>query len=287
MKKEEIIRVMKILVRNKLSLLGLIIIIGLVITALFAPWLAPYPEQAKGEPNLEEKLQPPSSKHWFGTDYMGRDVLSRVIYGARISLIVAVAVVSLGLLIGVPLGLLAGFKGGAVDIIIMRITDIFLSFPPLLLALLISVTLGRGLENAIIALAVSWWPWYTRLIRGMAISIKEKPYVEVAKSLGISNWKIIARHILPNAISPVIVQGTMDMGSAILEASALSFLGLGVQPPTADWGLMVSQGKDYLLNFWWYPTFPGLAIFITVVAFNLVGDTLREILDPRLRRRFL
>ncbi len=287
MKKDEIVRVLKLMVRNKLSLLGIVIIIALVITALLAPFLAPYPEQAQGHPNLEEKLQPPSSKHWFGTDYMGRDVLSRVIYGARISLLVAVAVVGLGLLIGVPLGLLAGFKGGAVDAVIMRTTDVFLSFPPLLLALLISVTLGRGLENAIIALAVSWWPWYTRLIRGMAISIKEKPYVEVAKSMGISNWKIIGRHILPNAISPVIVQGTMDMGSAILEASALSFLGLGVQPPTADWGLMVSQGKDYLLNYWWYPTFPGLAIFITVVAFNLVGDTLREILDPRLRRRFL
>jgi len=287
MKKDEIIRVLKIMVRNKLSLTGIIIIIALIFTAIFAPFLAPYPEQAEGEPNLEEKLQPPSSTHWFGTDYMGRDVLSRVIYGARISLLVAVSVVALGLLIGVPLGLLAGYKGGAVDAIIMRTTDIFLSFPPLLLALLISVTLGRGLENAIIALGVSWWPWYTRLIRGMAISLKEKPYVEVAKSMGISNWKIIGRHILPNAISPVIVQGTMDMGSAILEASALSFLGLGVQPPTADWGLMVSQGKDYLLNYSWYPTFPGLAIFITVIAFNLVGDTLREILDPRLRRRFL
>ncbi len=287
MKKDEIIRVLKIMIRNKLSLLGIIIILILVVTAIFAPFLAPYPKQAEGQPNLEEKLQPPSSKHWFGTDYMGRDVLSRVIYGARISLLVAITVVGLGLLIGVPLGLLAGYKGGAVDAVIMRTTDIFLSFPPLLLALLISVTLGRGLVNAIIALAVSWWPWYTRLIRGMAVSIKEKPYVEVAKTMGVSNLKIIARHILPNAISPVIVQGTMDMGSAILEASALSFLGLGVQPPTADWGLMVSQGKDYLLNYWWYPTFPGLAIFITVIAFNLVGDTLREILDPRLRRRYL
>ncbi|MCD6275406.1 MAG: ABC transporter permease [Thermoplasmata archaeon] len=287
MKKDEIIKVLKIMIRNKLSLLGIVIILALIIIALLAPFIAPYPEQAKGEPNLEEKLLPPSSKHWFGTDYMGRDVLSRVIYGARISLLVAVAVVGLGLLIGVPLGLLAGYKGGWIDAIVMRTTDIFLSFPPLLLALLISVTLGRGLENAIIALGVSWWPWYTRLIRGMAISLKEKPYVEVARSMGVSSWKIIVRHILPNAISPVIVQGTMDMGSAILEASALSFLGLGVQPPTADWGLMVSQGKDYLLNYWWYPTFPGLAIFITVVAFNLVGDTLREILDPRLRRRFL
>jgi len=287
MKKDEIIKVLKIMIRNKLSLLGIVIILALIVIALLAPFIAPYPEQAKGEPNLEEKLLPPSSKHWFGTDYMGRDVLSRVIYGARISLLVAVAVVGLGLLIGVPLGLLAGYKGGWIDAIVMRTTDIFLSFPPLLLALLISVTLGRGLENAIIALGVSWWPWYTRLIRGMAISLKEKPYVEVARSMGVSSWKIIVRHILPNAISPVIVQGTMDMGSAILEASALSFLGLGVQPPTADWGLMVSQGKDYLLNYWWYPTFPGLAIFITVVAFNLVGDTLREILDPRLRRRFL
>ncbi|MBO8174158.1 MAG: ABC transporter permease [Thermococcus sp.] len=284
MRKEEML---KILFRNKLSILGLSIIIALVLIAILAPILAPYPEQALGEPNLKERLQPPSWKHPFGTDHLGRDVLSRVIYGTRTSLVIGFSVVALALLIGVPLGLIAGYFGGKMDLAVMRITDIFLAFPPLLLALLIATTLGRGMVNAILALAISWWPWYTRLARGMAISVKERPYVEAAKAMGIADWKIMLRHILPNSISPVIVQATMDMGSAILEAAALSFLGLGVQPPTPDWGLMVSEGKDYFLNYWWYPVFPGLAIFITVIAFNLLGDAVREVIDPRLRRRFL
>ncbi len=284
MRKEETI---KILLRNKLSVVGLSIILALILIAIFAPILAPYPDQALGEPNLKERLQPPSRTHPFGTDHLGRDILSRVIYGARTSLIVGFSVVLLALLIGVPLGLIAGYFGGKVDLIIMRITDIFLAFPPLLLALLIATTLGRGMLNAILALAISWWPWYTRLARGMAISVKERPYVEASKAMGISDWKIMIRHVLPNSLSPLIVQATMDMGSAILEAAALSFLGLGVQPPTPDWGLMVSEGKDYFLNYWWYPVFPGLAIFITVMAFNLLGDAVREVIDPRLRRRLL
>lgn len=284
MRKEETI---KILLRNKLSIVGLSIIVALIIIAILAPILAPYPGQALGEPNLKERLQPPSRLHPFGTDHLGRDILSRVIYGARTSLIVGFSVVLLALLIGLPLGLIAGYFGGKADLIIMRITDIFLAFPPLLLALLIATTLGRGMLNAILALAISWWPWYTRLARGMAISVKERPYVEASKAMGISDWKIMIRHVLPNSLSPLIVQATMDMGSAILEAAALSFLGLGVQPPTPDWGLMVSEGKDYFLNYWWYPVFPGLAIFITVMAFNLLGDAVREVIDPRLRRRLL
>ncbi len=284
MRREEML---KILLRNRLSVLGLVIIAFLIFVAIFAPLLAPYPEQALGEPNLQERLQPPSWKHPFGTDHLGRDILSRVIYGARTSLIMGFSVVALAVLIGVPLGLVAGYLGGKVDLIIMRITDVFLAFPPLLLALLIASSIGRGMLNAIMALAISWWPWYTRLTRGMAISVKERPYVEASKAMGISDWKIMIRHVLPNSLSPIIVQGTMDMGSAILEAAALSFLGLGVQPPTPDWGLMVSEGKDYFLNYWWYPVFPGLAIFITVLAFNLLGDAVREVMDPRLRRRFL
>ncbi|WP_461865652.1 nickel transporter permease [Thermococcus sp.] len=284
MRKEETI---KILLRNKLSIVGLSIIVALIIIAILASVLAPYPDQALGEPNLKERLQPPSRIHPFGTDHLGRDILSRVIYGARTSLVVGFSVVLLALLIGVSLGLIAGYFGGKVDLIIMRITDIFLAFPPLLLALLIATTLGRGMLNAILALAISWWPWYTRLARGMAISVKERPYVEASRAMGISDWKIMIRHVLPNSLSPIIVQATMDMGSAILEAAALSFLGLGVQPPTPDWGLMVSEGKNYFLNYWWYPVFPGLAIFITVMAFNLLGDAVREVIDPRLRRRLL
>jgi peptide/nickel transport system permease protein len=218
---------------------------------------------------------------------MGRDIFSRVIYGARTSLLIGFSVVSIALVIGLFLGLIAGYFGGKFDLLIMRITDIFLAFPPLLLALLIASTLGRGLMNAILALAISWWPWYTRLVRGMAISVKNRPYVEAAKAMGVADWKIMIRHILPNSVSPLIVQATMDIGSAILEAAALSFLGLGVQPPTPDWGLMISEGKNYFLNYWWYPVFPGLAIFVTVIAFNLLGDAIREVIDPRLRRRFL
>jgi len=284
MRKEEYI---KILFRNKLSVIGLSIILLLVFVAIFAPFLAPYPEQAKGEPNLKERLQPPSWKHPFGTDHMGRDIFSRVIYGARTSLLIGFSVVSIALVIGLFLGLIAGYFGGKFDLLIMRITDIFLAFPPLLLALLIASTLGRGLMNAILALAISWWPWYTRLVRGMAISVKNRPYVEAAKAMGVADWKIMIRHILPNSVSPLIVQATMDIGSAILEAAALSFLGLGVQPPTPDWGLMISEGKNYFLNYWWYPVFPRLAIFVTVIAFNLLGDAIREVIDPRLRRRFL
>ncbi len=278
---------LKLLLRSKISAIGFWIIVSLVIIAVFAPLITPYPEQAKGAPNLEERLLPPSASHPFGTDHLGRDVLSRVIYGTRTSMIMGFSVVLLAVLIGLPLGLIAGYFGGKVDLVIMRITDIFLAFPPLLLALLIASTIGRGMINAILALAISWWPWYTRLVRGMAISVKERPYVEAAKSMGIGSIKIILRHILPNSVSPLIVQATMDIGSAILEAAALSFLGLGVQPPTPDWGLMISEGKDYFLNYPWYPVFPGLAILITVIAFNMLGDALRESLDPRLRRRLL
>ena len=284
MRREELL---KVLFRNKLSVVGLSIIVILVIVAILAPILAPYPEQALGEPNLKERLLPPSWEHPFGTDHLGRDILSRVIFGARTSLIIGFAVVALALLIGVPLGIISGYFGGKVDLAIMRITDIFLAFPPLLLALLIATTMGGGMLNAILALAISWWPWYTRLARGMAISVKERHYVEAAKAMGIPEWKIMLRHVLPNSIPPLIVQATMDIGSAILEAAALSFLGLGVQPPTPDWGLMVSEGKNYFLNYWWYPVFPGLAIFITVIAFNLLGDAVREVIDPRLRRKFI
>ena len=284
MRKEEYI---KILFKNRLSVIGLVIIVLLIVMAIFAPIITPYPEQAKGEPSLKERLQPPSWKHPFGTDHMGRDILSRVIYGSRTSLVIGFSVVAIALVVGLFLGIVAGYFGGKFDTIIMRITDVFLAFPPLLLALLIATTLGRGMLNAILALAITWWPWYTRLARGMAISVKGRPYVEAAKAMGIPDWKIMIRHVLPNSISPVIVQATMDIGSAILEAAALSFLGLGVQPPTPDWGLMVSEGKNYFLNYCWYPVFPGLAIFITVIAFNLVGDAIREVIDPRLRRRLL
>jgi peptide/nickel transport system permease protein len=208
-------------------------------------------------------------------------MLSRVIVGARSALVVPIGVVAFAVLLGAPLGALAGYKGGWIDEIIMRVTDLFLAFPSLLLAMAIASALGRGLENAAIALIVSWWPWYTRLVRGVTISLKELYFVEAAQAIGVSDWVIILRHILPNTLSPIIVQATVDMGTVILAMGGLAFLGLGTQPPAPDWGLMVSEGRSYILEQWWMATFPGMAIFVVVLAFNLVGDTLRDIFDPR------
>jgi len=272
--------------KRRLSWFSVLVIFAVVIMALLAPIIAPYPQQALGEPSPAERLQPPSWKHIMGTDHMGRDIFSRIIYGSRTSLIVGISVTFFAALIGLPVGIVAGYYGGFVDTILMRVTDIFLAFPPLLLALLISSTMGKGFGNAIIALVISWWPWYARLARSQAVSTKNLAFVEAARSSGVSNVMIMLRHIFPSSIPPVVVQGTMDMGTAILEAAALSFLGLGIQPPAPDWGLMVSEGKNYFLNYWWIPTFPGLFIFLLVMSFNLLGDLVRESVDPRLRRRF-
>ena len=276
----------RIAMKRRLSWFSVLVVFAVVIMALLAPIIAPYPQQALGEPNPAERLQPPSWKHIMGTDHMGRDIFSRIIYGSRTSLIVGISVTFLAALIGLPVGIVAGYYGGFVDAILMRVTDIFLAFPPLLLALLISSTMGKGFGNAIIALVISWWPWYARLARSQAVSTKNLAFVEAARSSGVSNVMIMLRHIFPSSIPPVVVQGTMDMGTAILEAAALSFLGLGIQPPAPDWGLMVSEGKNYFLNYWWIPTFPGLFIFLLVMSFNLLGDLVRESVDPRLRRRF-
>jgi peptide/nickel transport system permease protein len=190
-------------------------------------------------------------------------------------------VVLFAVLIGTPLGALAGYKGGWVDEVIMRITDLFLAFPSLLLAMAIASALGRGLDKAALALVVSWWPWYTRIARGVAISLKERYFVEAAQAIGVRDTLIILRHILPNTISPILVQATVDLGTVILAMGGLAFLGLGTQPPAPDWGLMVSDGRTYILNQWWIATLPGIAIFIVVLAFNLLGDVLRDIFDPR------
>ncbi|HDJ51058.1 MAG TPA: ABC transporter permease, partial [Thermoprotei archaeon] len=237
--------------------------------------------------NLSIRYIPPSPEFPFGTDDYGRDVLNRVVLGARFSLIIAVSVVGLALLIGIPIGLIAGYVGGKVGTVLMRVTDMFLAFPPLLLAIALAATLGRGLENAIIALALSWWPWYTRLMYIQVTSIKELPYVDAARTVGLSKTKIMVRHILPNALTPIMVQAPLDMGSAILEAAGLSFLGVGVVPPTPEWGLLVSQGWQSINRAWWISFFPGLAIVITVIGFNLLADALREAMDPRLRKAII
>jgi len=256
----------------------------MILVAITAPWIAPYPDQGRGASHVSERLQAPSRAHPFGTDPSGRDVLSRVIYGARIPLVIPAIVVAGVLLIGVPLGGIAGYFGGKVDEGIMRITDVFLAFPSLVMAMALVAFLGPSLRNVAIALVVTWWPWYTRLVRGMAISLRQRPYVLAARTMGVSRWAIIARHVLPNTIGPVIVQVTLDIGTVILEVAGLSFIGLGAQAPTADWGLMISDGRQYIFSEWWICTFAGIAIFLLVLSYNLIGDGLRDVLDPRTKR---
>jgi len=273
--------VLNVIARDPLSLASAIILVVFILMAIFAKQVAPYPEEGAGRTNVDNTMLAPSSEHIFGTDRLGRDMLSRVIVGARSALIVPIGVVAFAVLLGAPLGAIAGYKGGWIDEIIMRITDLFLAFPSLLLAMAIVSALGRGLENAAIALVISWWPWYTRLVRGVTISLRRRYFVEAAQAIGVSDWVIILRHILPNTISPILVQATVDMGTVILAMGGLAFLGLGTQPPNPDWGLMVSEGRSFILDQWWIATFPGIAIFIVVLAFNLLGDTLRDIFDPR------
>jgi peptide/nickel transport system permease protein len=266
---------------NPLLLAGALTALFIVVVAVLAPLLAPFPGDAATATHPFAVLKPPSAAHWFGTDQVGRDVLSRVIYGARISPLIAVIVLVIACLIGVPLGIAAGYFGGWVDEVIMRVTDVFLAFPSLLLALALAAVLPASLTSLTIAIAVTWWPWYTRLIRGQAASVAGRPYIDSCRALGIPRWRIIVRHILPNSVTPLIVQVSLDVGGVILTASALSFLGLGAQDPTPDWGLMVAEGQNYFTTAWWVVTFPGIAIMVTAFAFNLLGDGLRDLLDPR------
>jgi peptide/nickel transport system permease protein len=252
--------------------------------AIFAPVIAPYPEDVYST-HISEKLLPPSAAHLMGTDELGRDVFSRVIFGTRVSISAALIAVAIALIIGVPFGALAGCYGGWVDNVLMRITDVFLSFPPLLLAIALVALLGAGLKNAIIAIVISWWPWYTRLVRGQAISIRERKFVQAAETIGTPKSRIIFSHIIPNCISPVIVQASMDIGGVIMTLASLSFLGLGAQAPTPEWGLMISAGRSFFPDKWWCCIFPGVAIFLTVLSFNLLGDAIREILDPKTRKK--
>jgi len=273
--------VFNVILRDPLALISTVIILLFVLVAIFAPLVAPYPDQGQGSTNASDTMHPPSDKFLLGADRLGRDILSRIIYGARPALVVPIGVVLFAVLIGAPLGALAGYKGGWVDEVIMRITDLFLAFPSLLLAMAIAASIGRGLDKAAIALVVSWWPWYTRIARGTAVSLKEQYFVEAAQATGVSDMVIIFRHILPNTISPILVQATVDLGTVILAMGGLAFIGLGTQPPSPDWGLMISEGRTFILDQWWISTYPGVAIFVIVLAFNLLGDTLRDIFDPR------
>lgn len=269
--------------KNPLFLIGLGVVVLLVVAAVFAPLITPFPQDAKYAINFGSKLKPPSMDHFFGTDALGRDIFTRVVFGARMSIKIGVTVLAIALVIGVPLGLVAGYFGGRIDDIIMRISDIFLAFPSLLLPLVIAAALGPSITNAMIAIAVAWFPWYVRIVRAQVLTVKEQLYVEAARSIGASRFSILVKHVLPNSMAPVIIQASMDMGYTILTAAGLSFIGVGARPPTVEWGLMITDARAYFLDFWWTVTFPGLAIFVTVLAFNLVGDGLRDILDPKVR----
>lgn len=262
--------------RDALAWVSGLIILLFVVSAVFAPLLTTRPAEGEGEPNPPEKLLAPSAEHLFGTDHLGRDLYARVLFGGRTALALGLLVVAVAVAVGVPLGAVAGYFGGWVDEIIMRLTDVFLAFPPLLLAIFIASALGASLTNAALAIAFTWWPWYTRIVRAQVVALRDRPFVEAARVMGVNDLVIIGRHILPNTLSPVIVQATLDLGSAILTGAALSFLGLGVQPPTADWGQMVSNGRLYFPDRWWYVTFPGLAIFLSTLAFNLLGDSVQD-----------
>jgi peptide/nickel transport system permease protein len=266
---------------NPLLVIGGVLALALIAMAVLAPVLATHPADAGSATHPLETLLPPSHEHWFGTDAVGRDVYTRVLYGARVSLGIAAVVILLAVLIGVPLGLAAGYFGGVVDQVLMRITDVFLAFPALLLSLALASVLSPSTRNATIAIALTWWPWYARLARGQAASVRGRPYVESAQALGLPQLRILLRHVLPNSVTPVIVQVSLDIGGVILTAAALSFLGLGAQDPTAEWGLMVSQGQAFFTTQSWLVTFPGVAILLAALSFNLLGDGLREVLDPR------
>lgn len=273
-----------LLKENPLTIIGIVIVFLIFFAAAFGPRIIPYPEDVKVGINTAERLKPPSSEHWFGTDQMGRDIFSRVLYGTRTSVMVGIVVTGLAMLIGIPMGAISGYKGGKVETIIRVINDIFMSIPALLLALSISVALGRGIINAMLAIGIAWWPFYCRLVRGVVFSLKEQMFIEASRSINASDFRIITRHILPNCLDVLIVQVTMQFGYAILMAAALGFLGVGAQPPMAEWGLMISEGRQFIPKWWWIPTFPGIAIYFSVFGFSLLGDGLRDIFDPRLRK---
>lgn len=270
--------------RDRIAMINLAIILVFALAAILAPVLTPYPKEGAGEPNVMNKLMPPSLEHPFGTEGLGRDILARVLFGARTSLIAGFAIVSFSILIGTILGAVAGFFGGRIDEIIMRITDIFLAFPPLLLAMVVAAVLKPSLTNAILSITLTWWPWYTRLARAQALSVRERDFVRAARGIGVNKFTIIRRHIIPNILTPILVQGTLDLGAAILTLSSLSFLGLGVPPPQAEWGAMIREGRIYIQNGkWWVPTFPGIVLFLTITAFNLLGDGVQVTTNPKTR----
>lgn len=270
--------------RNGLSIVGLMLVACLVVIALIGPMLVPHPDHVTGMVNAADRLQPPSSRYWFGTTDLGQDILSLVIAGARISLLCGIAVVAFASVVGSLIGGIAGYLGGWVDEVLMRVTDIFLSLPSLILAMAVAAALGGGLVEVILALVLSWWPGFARLARGEVIAVREEAFVQSAYAIGASPARILARHILPNVISAIVVKASLDVGFAILAVASLGFIGIGVKPPTPEWGTLLSGARTLMPDYWWTAAFPGLAISIAVLGFNLLGDGLRDVLDPKSRR---
>jgi peptide/nickel transport system permease protein len=266
---------------NPLNVVAIALIAVFAACAVLAPVLAPYDPLAQ---ELGSRLQPPSPQHWLGTDSLGRDIASRILYGARISLVIGVVVVASAGVVGTAVGLVAGYAGGLVDEALMRLTEVFLAFPALILAMAIAGALGPSLTNAIIAIAAVTWAVYARLTRGQILSLRRREFVEAARAMGASRARILLRHLLPNALAPLMIQASFDLGSSIIAAAGLSFIGFGAQPPTPEWGVMISEGRNFISTQPWLSLFPGLAILLAVGSFNLLGDGLRDAFDPRLSR---
>lgn len=269
---------------NPLSVLGLVLLVLLFVIALVAPVIVPFPGDATGTVRPMERLQPPNSTFFFGTDQVGRDIFSRTLMGTGLALQVGIVILVLATTIGVTVGALAGYFGGWVDEVLMRLTDIFLTIPALVLAIAMTAALGKGILNVMIGIALVWWPGFARLTRSLILQLREEAYVEAARSIGASPMRVLFRHVLPNAASPILVKMSTDFGFAVLTAAALGFVGLGAQPPTPEWGAMINDGQDYFPGQWWIATFPGMAIFVMVFSWNLLGDGLRDLLDPRARK---
>jgi len=273
-----------LLLKNPVTVAALILLFVIGVVAVFAHQIAPYPEDATGATNLSERLQGPSWAHPFGTDQLGRDVFSRVLIGAQTSLTSGMIPILVSAAIGLPAGAIAGYYGGWIDSAIMRVTDVLISLPRLVLAIAIGAALGPSLENAMLALIIVWTPFYVRMIYGQAKSLRQEVYVEAARALGVPSWKIILRHILPNCASTMIVVFTMDLGFGILTMASLGFVGVGAQPPSPEWGAAVAEGRSAMPDWWWISVFPGAAICLVVVIFNVLGEGLRDALDPHARK---
>ncbi len=269
--------------RDRLAFSGFLIVFVLVLVALFAGVLAPFPEDIFNI-HPAERLQPPSMKHYLGTDSMGRDIFSRLIFGARVTLVISIIAVGSSLLIGVPLGLVAGYFENWFSELIMRIADIFLSIPQVILAIFLAQSFGPSIQSVILALSITYWPWFTRIVYAETRALKKTAFIEATEALGAGTLRTILLHVPPNVSSPIIVRSSIGMGFTILTAATLGFLGVGAQPPTPEWGVTIAESRQYLPDAWWYATFPGLAIFLVVMGFNMLGDGLRDILDPRIRR---